>query len=69
MPEHAPGICQLAVPRADADALRLADARTYGRTYEELLTLGSYLTLGNARRGVAEFTPRMHQNFRRERAS
>lgn len=31
-----------------------AYARTYVRTYVQLLTLGNYLPLGNARRGGSE---------------
>ena len=42
-----------------------AYARTYVRTNEELLTLSSYLTVGNARRGVAkkmiDRTPEQHR--------
>ena len=38
--------------------------RTYGRTYGELLTLGSYLTLGIARRGAARFSPLGDENSR-----
>lgn len=34
-----------------------SNARTYVRTHKELLTLGSYLALGNARWGVARFGP------------
>lgn len=42
-------------PKHSGKQCKLSNARTYGRTYRQLLTLVTNLTLGNARRGAARF--------------
>lgn len=69
MPQHDSGICPVAMPGSNANAMRLADARTYVRTNAELLTLASYPSLGNARAGGVRRNPAEWSGIRRRRAS
>lgn len=55
---------ELSNATSNATSMLRCKARTYGRTYVQLLTLGSYLTLGNARRGAAKFSQFGDENSR-----
>lgn len=54
-PKHYPSIAQALLKPVLGNAPR--NAQTDRQTYKQLLTLGKYLTLGNARRGGTRFLP------------